>query len=104
MRQRNGQVLVGFKCDPILQDEIQQAAGGMPVSQFLRDAIVEKLECMKRPVDPMLANAPSRKGKGGPKKKVTINQTGNKIAIGHIENLSSASAPAQKPAKPKRGK
>jgi hypothetical protein len=69
MKERRGQILVGFKCDPALQDEIRAAAKGVPLSQFLREAIVEKLISMNMGVDPALARAPSRIGKGGPKKK-----------------------------------
>jgi hypothetical protein len=67
MRDRKGQVLVGFKCDPGLQLEISKASGGIPVSQFLREAIVEKLHSMGFSIDPTLAKAPSRAGVGGPK-------------------------------------
>jgi len=69
MRERKGQVLVGFKCEAELQQEIVAAAKGAPVSQFLRDAIVEKLHAMQMAVDPALAQPRSRAGKGGPKPK-----------------------------------
>jgi len=69
MRERKGQVLVGFKCEPALQQEIFSAAKGAPVSQFLRDAIIEKLQAMQMNVDPALAQPRSRAGKGGPKPK-----------------------------------
>ena len=69
MRERKGQVLVGFKCESALQQEIFSAAKGAPVSQFLRDAIIEKLQAMQMNVDPALAHPRSRAGKGGPKPK-----------------------------------
>lgn len=69
MRDRKGQVLVGFKCDPALQLEIAKASKGIPVSQFLRETIVEKLSAMGFSTDPALALAPSRLGVGGPKPK-----------------------------------
>ena len=69
MRDRKGQVLVGFKCDPALQLEIAKASRGVPVSQFLREALVEKLSAMGFSTDPSLAKAPSRVGVGGPKPK-----------------------------------
>lgn len=67
MKERRGQVLVGFRCDPELRKKIEVAAGGDRISQFLRDAVVAKLETLQLGVDPALAQAPSRIGKGGPK-------------------------------------
>jgi hypothetical protein len=63
------QVLVGFRCDPELRGQIERALRGAPMSQFLREAVIEKLQTIIGPLDPRLAEAPSRLGKGGPKKK-----------------------------------
>lgn len=59
---------MGFRCDPELRKKIEDAAGGDRISQFLRDAVVAKLEALNFDVDSALAKAPSRIGKGGPKK------------------------------------
>ena len=67
MADRRDQVLIGFRCDPALREQIEAALKGAPLSQFLRDAVVERLGQMSLPVDPALAQAPSRLGKGGPK-------------------------------------
>lgn len=64
---RREQVLVGFRCDPELREQLELALRGMPMSQFLREAVIEKLATIVGPLDPRLAKAPSRLGKGGPK-------------------------------------
>lgn len=61
-------VLVGFQCDPALKAEIVAAASPLTVSQYLRSALVEKLRRDGFRVSVALAEAPSRLGKGGPKK------------------------------------
>lgn len=61
-------VLVGFQCDPALKAEIIAAASPLTVSQYLRSALVEKLRRDGIRVSESLAEAPSRLGKGGPKK------------------------------------
>ncbi|MEQ1854386.1 MAG: hypothetical protein ABMA01_22685 [Chthoniobacteraceae bacterium] len=62
-------VLVGFQCDPALKAESVAAAAPLTVSQYLRSALVEKLQADGSCVSEALAKAPSRLGKGGPKKK-----------------------------------
>ena len=62
-------MLVAFRCDPDLRAKIEEALGDFPMSQFLRDAVVAKLESMKIHVERELAKAPSRLGKGGRPKK-----------------------------------
>lgn len=94
--------------DEKFRDEIDAAfpkLGFSDRSTFIRDAVYKRLEEMNIRVSASLKAAPSRAGKGGRPKKVTINQTGNKVAIGHIENLSSASgAHVQKPVEKPKGK
>lgn len=69
METRKSQGLIGFQCDLELRDQIVRAASPLTVSQFLRTALVEKLDRMGFEVSPRLAEAPSRLGKGGPKPK-----------------------------------
>ena len=76
MVERRDQVLIGFRCDPALRDQIEAALAGAPISQFLRDAVVAKLESLNFPVDPQLATAPSRIGKGGPKPRKAAKSKG----------------------------
>ncbi|MDR3405139.1 MAG: hypothetical protein P4L99_21775 [Chthoniobacter sp.] len=73
MPTRNDQVFIGFKCDPDFRDRVASAAGSMPLSQFIRDALIAKLKAMNIPVPANLAAAPSRLGKGGPKPKNIVN-------------------------------
>jgi len=65
-------VLVGFQCDPALKAEIVAAATPATVSQYLRSALVEKLRADGFPVSDSLAEAPSRLGKGGPKRTARL--------------------------------
>jgi hypothetical protein len=62
--QRNGQVFIGFKCQSDFRDKIVDAAPGA-LSQFIRDAVLEKLARETDHVDKALAKAPSRVGVGG---------------------------------------
>jgi hypothetical protein len=77
MRERNGQVLIGFKCEPALHREIFDAAKGRPVSQFMREAIVEKLTNMGFDIPPEFSKGRSRQGVGGPKKKINLSHGGS---------------------------
>ena len=72
MPARENQQLVGFKCDPAFKAEIERAARPLSVSIFVREALIEKLRRMGIKVNAALAEAPSRAGKGGPKKKNII--------------------------------
>lgn len=56
-------------------DEINQActiAGYSDRSQFIRDAVFAEIERLGIAVPKALKAAPSRKGKGGPKKKMAL--------------------------------
>jgi hypothetical protein len=57
-------VFIGFKCQSDFRDKIVDAAPGA-LSQFIRDAVMEKLARENAVVDRSLAKAPSRIGIGG---------------------------------------
>jgi hypothetical protein len=86
---RREQVLVGFRCDPELREQLELALRGTPMSQFLREAVIEKLATILGPLDPRLAKAPSRLGKGGPKPR-------------KVQLLIAAEAPDSPPVTEKR--
>lgn len=56
---------LGFKADPALVEMLDQGRGSVSRSQFIREAVAEKLD-----VPLSHASAPDRKGKGGPKGSV----------------------------------
>jgi hypothetical protein len=60
--------LLGFYADLELKSKIEEERGGLPRSQFLRDATIDYME--KRGVKGLekFRNAPDRAGKGGPTK------------------------------------
>ena len=66
----NAQKLLGFWCDPDFLGEIDRARGHTPRSQFMRDALTEKLSSLGIEVPVEKTVAPDRAGKGGPAKKV----------------------------------
>lgn len=116
MSARRDQVFVGFKCDPEFRAELERASGGA-LSQFVREALITKLQSMGIHVDESLASAPSRMGKGGPRKKVStvpsqaataINSPGvvqNQIQHNHVhaeERLAAESPGTYKAKKKKR--
>ena len=98
MRDRRGQRYVGFKCDPELRAQIEAAADGN-LSQFLRDALVTKLNEMGIGVDSRIAEAPSRLGKGGPKKMVQ--RIGDSVQEMPMKPVKYS---AEKPPRKKKGK
>jgi len=111
MRQRPGQQMIGFKCEADLHEEIFQAANGN-ISQFLREAIAEKLTRLGVKVDPALVRGRSRKGVGGPKKIYQVSKTTAAIIAEQsgtynsiTQNLStSPPVPPQRGAHSKAGK
>lgn len=97
MSARKNQVFIGFKCDQEFRSLVERAADG-DLSRFVRRALVEKLRALKIHVDPGLAEPPSRLGKGGPRKKLTLL---------HLSDLRAAETPepstiSTPPAKPVR--
>jgi hypothetical protein len=83
MSVRKNQVFIGFKCDGEFRALVERAAGG-DLSRFVRKALVEKLRALHIHVDPALAEPPSRLGKGGPRKKLTVL---------HLSDLRAAETP-----------
>lgn len=114
MTSRNGQVFIGFKCDTAFREEIARAAGNEPLSQFVRDALIERLRAMNITVPRALADAPSRLGKGGPRKlrivpfqeqDARVAETPEPATIRTVPpkpvRYSAKTKPASKPKKPK---
>ncbi len=64
---RPGQTYLGTKLSQTLFDAVEKASAGYK-SQFVREAIAEKLAAAGHVIAEHLIKAPSRKGKGGPKK------------------------------------
>lgn len=77
--------LVGCWCDKDFLAEIEKARGKVGRSQFVRDALVEKLEKMGIKIPRELTVAPDRAGVGGPKKKKI--SSGRKLAREHIAQI-----------------
>jgi hypothetical protein len=96
MSSRNNQVFTGFKCTADFRALVQQASAG-DLSKFIRDALVEKLKRMHIPVDPALAAAPSRLGKGGPKKRAIVPFEQQPPALRAAETPESIPLPPSKP-------
>ena len=96
--------MIGFKCEPELREEIFQAANGN-ISQFLRDAILEKLQFLGIDVDPELFKAKSRKGVGGPKKTYMVSDSPSaRIAEANGDNIMIDQSVSQSPSdRPRRG-
>jgi len=63
------QKFVGCYMTPDFLVQIDQARGELSRSQFLRDAIFEKLDSLGFAIAREKVIAPDRTGKGGPKKK-----------------------------------
>ena len=65
------QVLVNFQASDKFRTEMTEAAekAGLPISEFIRQAVREKMESVGCPVSSLaITFAPSRAGKGGPRK------------------------------------
>lgn len=67
-----GQTLVGFWAEEALTEKIDEARGGTPRSQWLRDAIAEFLIMQGFKITTREKSAPDRKGKGGPAKHPSL--------------------------------
>ena len=95
--------MIGFKCDAELHEEIFQAANGN-ISQFLRDAILEKLKLLGIDVDPELFKGRSRKGVGGPKKTYIVSDSPSaRIAEANGDNIKIDQSVSQSPSdRPRR--
>lgn len=96
--------------DQQFRDEIDAAFprfGYTDRSTFIRDAVYKRLGEMGVSLPASLKAAPSRAGKGGRSKKVTVkvaDKIGGQAKVTQHNHFKSASAPARKPAKGKRGK
>jgi len=64
-----GHKLIGCRCSRSLVSKIDKARGPLNRSQFVRDALLDKLRALGIDVSAAEVNAPDRKGKGGPKPK-----------------------------------
>jgi len=62
--------LVGFWCDIRFLKEIERARGRTARSQFIRDALVEKLGALDIAVPAEFVVAPDRAGKGGRRRTI----------------------------------
>lgn len=69
MHNTEKQKLIAVWCDHELMAQINAMRGAMPLSQFIRQVIVEYLESKGYEVDRSLIYPPDRAGKGGPKPK-----------------------------------
>lgn len=77
-------------------------AGYSDRSRFIRDAVVEKLQRLGIEVNPSLAAAPSRLGKGGP--KIKAKQIGAVTNHGTIHQTFSPAASSSAAGAEKKGK
>ena len=106
MAERKG-IFVGFKCKPDFRTEIERAAHKNGLSQFLREAVIEHMARNGIKIDPRLAEAPSRLGKGGPKIKLkgdaAVATEKGATAI-FLKNLQSDAQPGVSPRGKKKKK
>jgi hypothetical protein len=68
MESRTGQTFIGLKVSDELFKSVEKASKGRDKSQFVREAIAEKLQREGLTLKEEHILPPSRKGKGGPKK------------------------------------
>jgi hypothetical protein len=99
-----GLVMIGCWCENTFAAKIDAAAVGKGRSQFCREALTTKLKALGIPVDAWETNAPSRIGKGGPKRKIgrkEISSAARQIqqrAARRADAAAPHSAPAPAPA------
>lgn len=70
----NSQKLITLHVDAALFDAVEQCRGRVSRSQWLRDAILEKLKSQGIELPEEVALAPDRSGKGGPRPKPKVYQ------------------------------
>ena len=63
------QKMIGFWCEREFLELINRERGPLSLSQYIRQALLEKLKAVGVSVDPEIAMAPDRAGKGGRKAK-----------------------------------
>ena len=86
--------LVGFWCDNRFLKEIERARGRMARSQFIRDALGEKLVALDIPVPAEFVVAPDRAGKGGRRRVVYPASGGSALALNEAASSARTTAAA----------
>jgi hypothetical protein len=92
-------VMIGCWCENTFAAKIDAAAAGKGRSQFCREALTASLKDLGIPVDAWETNAPSRVGKGGPKRKIDrkeINSAASQIRQ-RLARRADATAPHSPP-------
>lgn len=99
----NTQTLITLHVSDELLEAAEQCRRGRPRSQWIREAILEKLQREGIAVPEEAALPPDRSGKGGAKKKVVaMPPAQKKVAEDHGSPPESASLPRKKVKYPKK--
>lgn len=99
----NTQTLLTLHVSDELLDATEKCRRGLPRSQWIREAILEKLQREGIPIEPEAAMPPDRSGKGGRKVKgKAVTATQLEVAKEHSPPPPSAPLPRKKVKQPKK--